>query len=277
MHRRSRALKKLQRSCNENQLSSENLLNFIMPLVKSFLENEAYEKYDYLVEEACNSIGSICYVLNWTKYLKVVEYYIKILPKNIIKSKIVTKILISALDAFHFDLSNANFKTQKPIDDNYDDETTNENIIYNTTEVQSSKKKITVNKELAFRIHATISKNILPVLFKGLTKRLDSETEHKMNKHEDQDEQILKIPMALAILKLLKNLPLKTFEIHLPGLLYKVCEMLKSRSISVRNTTRECLMKIINSLPGVNYYHYVFKELTNSLTRGYQVSNMISI
>ena len=275
MHRRSRALKKLQRVCNESQLSSENLLNFIMPLVKSFLENEVYEKYDYLIEEACNSIGSICSVLKWAKYLKIVEYFIKILPKNIIKPKIVTKILISTLDAFHFDLSNANFKTEKPLEDNYDDEIEKENIIHINTEVQNSKKKLVVSKELAFRIHATISKNILPVLFKGLTKRLDSDTEHKLNKNEDQDEQILKVPMALAILKLLKNLPIKTFEIHLPGLLYKVCEMLKSRSISVRNTTRECLMKMINSLPGVNYYHYVFKELSNSLTRGYQVSKLI--
>jgi U3 small nucleolar RNA-associated protein 20 len=233
----------------------------MMPLVKSFLENEAYEKYDYLIEEACNAIGSMSYILNWPKYLKVVEYYIKILPKNIIKPKIVTKILISVLDAFHFDLSN-NSKIEK------DSELNNEIVTNNSNNI---KKKQIVSKELAAKIHSTISKNILPVLFKCLTKRLDSENEHKMNKHEDQDEQILKVPMALAILKLLKNLPLKTFETHLPGLLYKVCEMLKSRSISVRNTTRECLMKMINSLPDISYYHYVFKELANSLTRGYQV------
>ena len=30
-------------------------------------------------------------------------------------------------------------------------------------------------------------------------------------------------------------------------------------------------MKMINSLPDISYYHYVFKELANSLTRGYQV------
>lgn len=85
------------------------------------------------------------------------------------------------------------------------------------------------------------------------------------------DEQILRVPMALAILKLLKNLPAKTFETHLPGLLYKICEMLKSRAISVRNTTRECLIKMINELPDKKYFFYVFKELSNSLTRGYQV------
>ena len=129
-----------------------------------------------------------------------------------------------------------------------------------------------VSKSLAFKIHTVVTKSILPALTKCLTKRLHSEDQHKMNKKVDMDEQIIRVPMALAILKLLKNLPAKTFEIHLPGLLYKVCEMLKSRAISVRNTTRECLIKMIITLPDKKYYSYVFKELSNSLTRGYQVT-----
>ena len=64
MHRRSRALKKLQRACNEHLICSDNLLSFMMPIVKSFLDNEIYHKYDYLIEEASNSIGAICYCLN---------------------------------------------------------------------------------------------------------------------------------------------------------------------------------------------------------------------
>jgi len=132
--------------------------------------------------------------------------------------------------------------------------------------------KVAVSKSQAAKIHTTITKQILPALFKCLTKRLSTEDEHRTNnKKDDLDEQILRVPMALAILKLLKCLPAKTFETHLPGLLYKICEMLKSRAISVRHTTRECLAKMIKELPDKKYYFYVFKELHNSLTRGYQV------
>ena len=274
MHRRSRALKRLQRACDEKQICTDNLLSFIMPLVRSFLDNEMYHKYDYLIEDACTSIGSICYILAWPKYIKVIEYYLKILPKNIMNQKLVIKVLVSALDAFHFDLSASHltdYYTDKTNEIDNSDTEEIEKVSTDAVKMPAVRVKQTVGKQLAMKIHSTITKSILPTLFKCLTKRLNSEDEHKSNKREDQDEQILRVPMALAILKLLKNLPSKTFETHLPGLLYKICEMLKSRAISVRNTTRECLMKMITTLPDKKYYFYVFKELSNSLTRGYQV------
>ncbi len=288
MHRRARALKKLQKACNDNLISSENLLGFMMPIVRSFLDNEMYHKYDYLIEDACISIGCICYVLAWPKYLKVVEYYLKILPKNIMNQKLIIKILVNVLDAFHFDLSlstqNDYFSDdtkmkieeaddendQMEVDGNLENRQEQEQIITVNNMVMIRKKKL-VGSAMANKIHSTITKSILPMLFKCLTKRLKTDEQHKMNKREDEDEQILRVPMALAILKLLINLPSKTLDTHLPGLLFKVCDMLKSRAVSVRNTTRDCLMKMIYALPSKKYYFYVFKELSNCLTRGYQV------
>lgn len=279
MHRRSRALKRLQRACEEGQISADNLLAFMMPIVRSFLDNEMYHKYDHLIEESCHSIGSICYVLAWPKYLKIVEYYMKILTKNILTQKLVIKILVNVLDAFHYDLSLSKMKDyySETKADEADEpeigtiEELSEPTAEETEPSPPGRKKKLVGSAMATRIHSTITKSIIPMLFKCLTKRLTSDSEHKINKHENEDEQILRVPMALAILKLLNNLPSKTLQTHLPGLLYKVCEMLKSRAISVRNTTRDCLMKMIDSLPSKNYYFYVFKELSNSLTKGYQV------
>ena len=250
-----------------------------MPLVRSFVDNEAYHKYDYLIEDACIAVGSICRRLAWPKYLKLVEYYIKILPKNVLVHKITVKILVHVLDAFHFDLSLASvnqtdyFSEKKRDAADNDEPTTAEETTTTPTTTPTNVKQL-VSASLANKIHATISKSILPQLFKCLTKRLSSDDAHKVNKREDarnDDEQILRVPMALAILKLLNNLPRRTLELHLPGLLFKVCDMLKSRAISVRHTTRECLMKMIASLPSNKYLAYVFKELGNALTRGYQV------
>lgn len=46
--------------------------------------------------------------------------------------------------------------------------------------------------------------------------------------------------------------------------------MLKSRAISVRTSTRECLIKMIDALPQKRFYSFVFRELSNALSRGYQ-------
>lgn len=83
-------------------------------------------------------------------------------------------------------------------------------------------RKTLVGSALAFKIHTHLSQSIIPTLFKCLTKKLRSEGEHKANKREDESEQILRVPIALALLKLLINLPSRTFETHLPGLLFKV-------------------------------------------------------
>ena len=145
--------------------------------------------------------------------------------------KFVIKILVSVLDAFHFDLSlsksNDYYTDRGEMDEEADPEVQIESP-------NTFRRKQLVSSALATKIHSTITKSILPNLFKTLTKRLKNENEHKVNKREDQDEQILRVPMALAILKLLTNLPPKSLETHLPGLLYKVCDMLKSRAFSVR-------------------------------------------
>ena len=163
-----------------------------------------------------------------------------------------------------------NFLGQKAVIEKKKEEKMEEEEQEQEEEEKDGPKKTLVGSAMANKIHATLSQSIIPMLFKCLTKRLKSDGEHKVNKKEDESEQILRVPIALALLKLLVNLPSRTFETHLPGLLFKVCDMLKSRAISVRISTRECLMKMIDALPQKRYYSFVFKELSNALSRGYQ-------
>lgn len=256
MHRRARALKRLQRTCAEGLLSTETLINFLMPLVRAYLDNDMYYKYDYIVEDACKALGAICGRLAWPKYVKLLELYLKSLvkaknnaddkkPTNekassssndsgavvstiAANQKIVIKIICFILDSFHFDLSLSNKK------DYFSDpgeslllvaaegEETGANELEKGEKSVSSSRKTLVGSAMAFKIHTHLSQSIIPTLFKCLTKRLRSDGEHKSNKREDESEQILRVPIALALLKLLINLPSRTFETHLPGLLFKV-------------------------------------------------------
>ena len=197
--------------------------------------------------------------------------------------------MVSILDAFHYDLSSSGaidyFTEKVDAEDEIDDEVANEettadvvvvpfdstNNVGPTVKDAIVRKKQQLSKSVSTKVHSIITKQILPLLFKCIAKKTKNDEDHKVNKklfHED--EHIVRVPIVLAILKLLNNLPKRTLETHLPGLVLKVCEMLKSRAISVRQMTRECLIKMVDSLEK-RYYFYIFKELSNSLTRGYQV------
>lgn len=66
---------------------------------------------------------------------------------------------------------------------------------------------------------------------------------------ESEDNDVLRVPIAVAIVKLLSLLPSKTFlRKNLPSVLLKVIVFLKSRLLPVRETARSALMKIITIL-----------------------------
>lgn len=52
-------------------------------------------------------------------------------------------------------------------------------------------------------------------------------------------------------------------------ILLKVCHFLRSRSVSIRSTARDTLVKILLSL-GTRFFPYILTELRGTLNRGYQ-------
>ncbi|KAG0201811.1 U3 snoRNP protein [Mortierella sp. GBA30] len=110
---------------------------------------------------------------------------------------------------------------------------------------------------LAGRIHDTVIKKLLPELHRYLTNRDDASV-------------MIRVPVALAITKLLKALPDVSLRTNLPGLLTSVCQILKSRQQEARDTTRDTLVKITMFL-GAGYFNFILKEMKGALLRGYQL------
>ena len=110
---------------------------------------------------------------------------------------------------------------------------------------------------LAGRIHDTVIKKLLPELHRYLTNRDDASV-------------MIRVPVALAITKLLKALPDISLRTNLPGLLTSVCQILKSRQQEARDTTRDTLVKITMFL-GAGYFNFILKEMKGALLRGYQL------
>nr|XP_048274589.1 small subunit processome component 20 homolog [Myodes glareolus] len=120
-------------------------------------------------------------------------------------------------------------------------------------------------------IQGAITGDILPRLHKCLASATKREEEHKLVKSKVvNEEEVVRVPLAFAMVKLMRSLPQEVMEANLPSVLLKVCVLLKNRAQEVRDIARSTLTKIIEDL-GVHFLQYVLKELQTTLVRGYQV------
>lgn len=95
--------------------------------------------------------------------------------------------------------------------------------------------------------------------------------EHKAVKSKDvKEEEVVRIPIAFAMVKLMQTLPPNIMESNLPGILIKVCVLLKNRFQEIRDVARGTLVKIMETL-GCRYLQYLLREMQGILVKGYQV------
>uniref|UniRef100_A0A4D5RSY9 Putative drim down-regulated in metastasis-like protein n=1 Tax=Ixodes scapularis TaxID=6945 RepID=A0A4D5RSY9_IXOSC len=123
----------------------------------------------------------------------------------------------------------------------------------------------------ATAIHTAIANRLLPRLHRVLAQKARSDDEHRAAKSAyPEDTEILRIPIAVAMVKLLQALPGNTLQRHLPSVLLRICEFLKSRSGDIREAARGTLTKVM-ALLGAPYMGYLLREMKGLLKRGYQV------
>ncbi|XP_071941723.1 small subunit processome component 20 homolog [Antedon mediterranea] len=290
IHRRGRALRRLTNHCSNGELGHSNLYQYLLPLTSAMVFDQSLAKDQNFVVEAINTIGAITSQLPWKFYSVLLRQYLKLLTFSLEWQKVAVKLVVAILDAFHFDLSlssgvesymmfkkgvelvdEKDFKRNK--NDVKDDLEKTEDLIeedeqvVDETQLEEKERKVA----LATRIHHTIINSILPQLFKSITKKARTDDEHRsVRKNTVDDDEVLRVPIALAMVKLLQSLPIGALHQYLPNVLIKVCQMLKSRSRDIREVTRDTLVKILQSL-GVNYFSFILKELKQALTRGYQL------
>ncbi|XP_068083874.1 small subunit processome component 20 homolog [Anabrus simplex] len=142
----------------------------------------------------------------------------------------------------------------------------------------ASSRQTTLPHSTALRVTHVIATGLLPQLHRTIAQRSQADSLHKVNRKlfgPDKDEEdILRIPIALAAVKLLQRLPAHMLKQNLPGIIMKLCTFLKSRLDSVRRVTRETLQKIMVAL-GPSYLDFLLNEMTTLLTRGFHVHVLI--
>ncbi|XP_005089362.1 small subunit processome component 20 homolog isoform X2 [Aplysia californica] len=328
IHKRSRALRRLYKHLKDHRMNPDIHMTYFIPLVYAFITDPSYAKHASVQDAAVDLLGAICKQLPWQHYQRLLQFYLRLLPKRLETQRQIVRIIVALLDGFHFDLNKSTFKVhlsprvkqnnsdepdagekkedlgsslgtkdaetaetvgeEKAEDASMEDDDTlppmevmdtgTEELNMSTDQAvkedvgsESSDGRVVCSVSAATRIHKTIVTSLLPALHRVITQKTKGEEVHKLaGTKYPEDEEILRVPIALAMIKLLQNLPKGTLENRLPGILLKICNFLKSRSRDVRTSARETLQKAALSL-GARFFPFIVKELQAALTRGYQL------
>lgn len=245
-------------------------------------------------------------ILPWQQYETLLKLYLNKMRQSIDFQKQTVRIVSGILDSFHFDLSRAAERESKSMQvlcsikntedcsqiitedkmvDNHLDEVENQIEVDDVDEIENAETNELILEKIhilcpssAFKVTKAISIGLLPQLNQNLARYSESDRSHKMNKkqveYDKEEMEMLKIPVALAVVKLLKKLPENMLEENIQGVFMKLCTFLKSRLESVRRVTRETLQNIMVTL-GTSYMSMLLNEMTALLTQGFQVHVLI--
>ncbi|CAH1645371.1 unnamed protein product [Spodoptera littoralis] len=160
-----------------------------------------------------------------------------------------------------------------------DDEIVEEEPSKEATNIPAFERITNVSPSVAKRIIKSLTAGLLPQLNRAIGKMTEHEESHKVNRRKTgfdrQEEDMLRVPIALALVKLLQRLPGGLLKHQLPGIIIKLCSFLKSPLKQVRITARDIVKKIMLTV-GTSYLGVLLEHLTLLLTRGFQVHVLVA-
>ncbi|XP_069175512.1 small subunit processome component 20 homolog [Procambarus clarkii] len=287
-HRRARALGKLADALNNGTLSftTQTVTDFLMPLVTSYLFKDMYAKEDYLISSSVNCIGAFAKLLPWHPYQKMLRNYLSVLFKEDLKHlKLGVRLLDAVLNGFHEDVEELDIAMKKKsvkydsasqsVQKNEQNMSEVGESVEEDGEDDHSMRIVEDSVSKPQKIYCTLVNTIIPQIQSTLAAKTKAETEHKLNKSRyPEDEDIKRIPLAFALIKLLKKLPRKVLNANVNNVLMKMITFLKSKAESIREESRNMLVKIMVELGG-RYLPWLVNDLQSILTSGFQAHVLV--
>ncbi|XP_068632256.1 small subunit processome component 20 homolog [Battus philenor] len=147
------------------------------------------------------------------------------------------------------------------------------------TDIPAFERVTSVSPSVAHRIIKSLTAGLLPQLNRTIGKMTEHDESHKLNRRRTgftrQEEDMVRVPIALALVKLLQRLPGDILRHQLPGIIIKLCSFLKSPLKQVRISARDIVKKIMLTV-GTPYLGILLEHLTLLLTRGFQVHVLVA-
>ncbi|KAG6335501.1 hypothetical protein ID866_3590 [Astraeus odoratus] len=242
-HRRTRALRRLSDHCDSGIMSSRTLVDVFVPVVEYYIASTTTLDH-LLVAEAINALGHIARRLRWSAYYSLVQKYLKSSKDKDDAVRVQVRALVSILENFHFSMEDA-------VDEV---ETTEGGEIEDLREPQPTVRE---HEHDVRKVSDAVNLRLLPELLDYLSNR-------------DENEDSLRIPVALGIVKITMHLPSGLKEAQIIRLLTMLSQVLRSRSQDTRDLVRETMCKIASTL-GPPYLPHAIRELRAALVRGPQL------
>ncbi|MPC37193.1 Small subunit processome component 20 [Portunus trituberculatus] len=125
------------------------------------------------------------------------------------------------------------------------------------------------------KVYRALVGSIIPQIQRTLGCRTRAEMEHKVNRSKvPEDEDIKRIPLAFALIKLLKKMPRAALNAHVNGVLMKIITFLKCKAEGIREEARNMLVRIMVELGG-RYLPWLVNDMRAILTRGFQTHVLV--
>ena len=247
IHRRTRALRRLGEQCEQGYLRGKTLMEIFVPLVEHYIVSTASLDHA-LVAEAIHTLGRIAKQLHWSAYYALVQKYVRSAKDKDAAVRVHVRALVATLEQFHFSMEEAVQETEHVIDgEDLEGEE-------NTTEIPPP--PILPSPDIK-KVSDAVTMRLLPALLSYLEDR-------------DENEDSLRIPVALGIANVALHLPANAKEAQIGKLLTVLSQALRSRSQDTRDLVRETMCRIAVTL-GPAYLPLALRELRAALLRGPQL------
>jgi U3 small nucleolar RNA-associated protein 20 len=248
-HRRIKALRHLSQCCHEKTLNPSNISNIFVSICAHFVfESNKHEDHT-LINEAMTAIQACAGALPWSQYYACLKRFMNSFQFRPELEKVIIRLIVMILDQFHFDMQEHEMMdleegSMQPENDDPEDN-------------QNETVEVDVHKQSNIQIHGVVTTKLLPSL-------------QRMIAVDDDEKVPIRIPLAIAVTKLLKQLPQRSMEIHLPKLLLTLANILTSHLQSTRDSARATLVTISIMLDS-HYLPFILRSLRTALKRGYQL------
>lgn len=253
-HRRLRALRRL--AAHASHLRGTNVYHILIPLLEHFVFNKGDdEAADSLLGETIKTLTALTECLEWPQFRSLLKRYIGYLATKEDLQKPVIRLIAGLLDGLNqAGRAKGYVATSTSEPDDPDADTNDDAEAMDIEKPQSILTKTLPQRE---KLSSDMVNNFLPDLTNFLHKK-------------DEATVSLRVPIAVAIAKVLLVLPPLEIETRLPGVLLDICYILKSRAQEARDMSRNTLSDIA-TLMGPGYLGFILKALRTALQRGYQL------
>jgi U3 small nucleolar RNA-associated protein 20 len=255
-HRRLRALRRL--AANASHIKSGNIYHVLLPLLEHFVFNKASdESADGLSGETIKTLAALVEWLEWPQLRSLTKRYIGYLSSKEDMQKPVIKLIVGLMEGLNRAGRAKGYVITATATAQNDSDQAQLNGETDAMEVDKPLSSLTKTLPQQEKLTNDLINNFLPDLTEFLHKKDDATVS-------------LRVPVAIAITKVLLVLPPREIESRLPGVLLDICYILKSRAQESRDMSRNTLTEIA-IIMGPGYLGFILKALRTALQRGYQL------